>query len=324
MNKLFASISLDLDNQWSYMKTHGDPAWEDYPSYLDIFIPHVLEILARNNIKITFFVVGLDAVQEKNKPLLKLLVEHGHEIGNHSFRHEVWPHMYTRDELQNDISGAEESIIQATGKKPIGYRGPGFTWTADLLEILAQKGYVYDASTLPTFLGPLARAYYFWTSELTQEEKEQRKGIYGTFRDGFKPVKPYQWLLPSGNTLLEIPVTTIPIAKIPFHLSYLIYLCGFSKTLMLSYLKSALMLCKLTRTEPSFLLHPLDLISGEQIPELSFFPGMNVPVTEKVNIFETVLKELSQNFQLGNMSAHANTILAGNSVACKAIPREKK
>ena len=24
-----ASVSLDLDNQWSYMKTHGDPAWQD-------------------------------------------------------------------------------------------------------------------------------------------------------------------------------------------------------------------------------------------------------------------------------------------------------
>ena len=28
----YASLSLDLDNQWSYMKTHGDDGWESYPS----------------------------------------------------------------------------------------------------------------------------------------------------------------------------------------------------------------------------------------------------------------------------------------------------
>jgi hypothetical protein len=27
--KPLASLSLDLDNLWSYMKTHGDPGWED-------------------------------------------------------------------------------------------------------------------------------------------------------------------------------------------------------------------------------------------------------------------------------------------------------
>ena len=43
--KPLASISLDLDNLWSYMKTHGDPGWESFPSYLDTFIPLVLDLL---------------------------------------------------------------------------------------------------------------------------------------------------------------------------------------------------------------------------------------------------------------------------------------
>jgi hypothetical protein len=30
-----ASISLDLDNLWSYLKTQGAPGWESFPSYLD-------------------------------------------------------------------------------------------------------------------------------------------------------------------------------------------------------------------------------------------------------------------------------------------------
>ena len=34
-----ASISLDLDNLWSYLKTQGAPGWESYPSYLDQVVP---------------------------------------------------------------------------------------------------------------------------------------------------------------------------------------------------------------------------------------------------------------------------------------------
>ena len=43
-----ASVSLDVDNLWSYMKTHGDAGWEARPSYLDVFCPAALESLSRD------------------------------------------------------------------------------------------------------------------------------------------------------------------------------------------------------------------------------------------------------------------------------------
>ena len=88
MNKPLASLSLDLDNQWSYMKIHGEEGWEEYPSYLDIFVPYVLKILEELDLKITFFIVGQDADFEKNHSMLRSLAEAGHEIANHSFKHE--------------------------------------------------------------------------------------------------------------------------------------------------------------------------------------------------------------------------------------------
>ena len=45
MTKPLASLSLDLDNKWSYLKTHGDPGWESFPSYLDVVVPRVLDLL---------------------------------------------------------------------------------------------------------------------------------------------------------------------------------------------------------------------------------------------------------------------------------------
>lgn len=320
--KSIASISLDLDNLWSYMKTHGDPGWEKFPSYLDIFIPHVLDILDHLNLKITFFIVGQDAALDKNRNVLSLLTSKGHEVGNHSFHHEPWLHLYSKEQIRKEILEAEEQIIRVTGQKPVGFRGPGFSWSPELLEILVENKYLYDASTLPTYLGPLARMYYFWTSNFTQEEKDKRNGLFGSFRDGLRSVKPYCWQLDSGSDakLLEIPITTIPIIKTPFHLSYLLYLNRFSINLMSLYLKTALTLCRMTGTAPSFLLHPLDLLGGDQVPELSFFPGMDLSGKEKSEIFEKVLNELEQHFSLVNMSSHAKAILENQNHFMSVVP----
>jgi hypothetical protein len=307
--KPYASLSLDLDNQWSYMKTHGDEGWEDFPSYFDVLIPHALEVLERLELKITFFIVGQDVALEKNADALSLLTKHGHEVGNHSFHHEPWLHLRTKEQVEQEIIETEEHIVRVTGQKPRGFRGPGFSWSVDLLEILAARNYVFDASTLPMYIGPLARMYYFWTADLTKEEKQERKQLFGTFKEGLRPVNAYQWQLLSGRTILEIPVTTMPILKVPFHLSYLLYLSRFSQGLMTLYLKTALTLCRLTRTEPSFLLHPLDLLGGDQIPELAFFPGMDLNAAQKVQVFEKVLRELGKYFTLVPMSVHAKAIL---------------
>src|SRR6185369_10188375 len=96
--KPIASLSLDLDNKWSYMKTHGDKGWESFPSYLGIVVPRVLEFLKARNLKITVFVVGQDAALAKNREALGSLAAAGHEIGNHSFHHEPWLHLYTEPE----------------------------------------------------------------------------------------------------------------------------------------------------------------------------------------------------------------------------------
>lgn len=308
--KPLASISLDLDNQWSYMKIHGDEGWDKYPSYLDIFLPHVLDVLDELNLKITFFIVGKDTESEENRKYLRMITERGHETGNHSYHHESWLQTYSYDKIEKEIIAAEEAIAAATGQKPIGFRGPGFSWSYDLLEVLQKRNYLYDASTLPTWLGPLARMYYFWKSDLTKEEKKGRKELFGKFKDGLRRNKPYYHDLKNNQKLLEIPVTTTPVFRVPFHLSYLIYLDSISGFLMKAYLKSAILLCKITSTRPSYLLHPLDLIGGDKVSALAFFPGMNLTTDKKVKVFKYAIKTLQKNFDLANMSEFSKEYIA--------------
>ncbi len=300
-----ASVSLDLDDLWTYLRTHGDPAWERRPSYLAAFVPVVLDALDEVGATITFFLVGEDAARDANAGRLRLLAERGHEIANHTFSHDVWLHTYSETQVDEELARAEAAIAGATGRRTTGFRGPGFSWSPALLRVLARRGYQYDASTLPTFLGPLARRYFLATARLTLEERARRAALFGTFRDGLRPNGAYWWTLGGDRTLLELPVTTVPGLRTPFHLSYLMYLAGFSESLMRAYLHGALTLCRATGTEPSFLLHPLDLLGAGEAPGLAFFPGMRLSAAHKRRLFVRVLRALAAQFTLVPMTTHA-------------------
>ena len=306
--KPIASLSLDLDNKWSYMKTHGDAEWETFPTYLDVIVPRALAFMAERKLDITFFVVGQDAALEKNREAISSIAAAGHEIGNHSFNHEPWLHLYSKEELVEEFEKTEKAIFDATGKRTVGFRGPGYSLSPTVLEVMAERGYEYDCSTLPTYIAPLARAYYFFRSpEMSDEEREKRKKLFGKFSDGFRSLKPYSWQVGSGS-MIEIPVTTLPIFKTPIHASYLLYLSTFSKPAARIYWKTALAMCRMAGVQPSILLHPLDFLTGEDVPELKFFPAMNMPIEQKLALMAEFIDELAAKFTITTMREHARSL----------------
>ena len=312
MTKPLSSLSLDLDNEWSYMKTHGDPEWRKLPSYLDVVVPRVLEFLAkRDHQRITFFVVGQDAALKKNEEAIASISRAGHEIGNHSFHHEPWLHLYTPQQIVDELQSAEWHIERVTGYRPTGFRGPGYSMSDTLLTTLSKLGYTYDASSLPTFIGPLARAYYFMTAKLDDRQKQERQILFGTVRDAFRPLAPYRWGAKlEGGGLVEIPVTTMPLLRAPIHFSYILYLSRFSQSLALGYFRSALKLCELTRTQPSMLLHPLDFLGKEDLSTLQFFPGMDLGRERKLELMATLVDDLRARFHVVPMIEHARAAAA--------------
>jgi peptidoglycan/xylan/chitin deacetylase (PgdA/CDA1 family) len=312
--KPVASLSLDLDDLWTYLRTRGDPSWTARPSYLPVFVPRLLDELDRLDLRITVFVVGFDATRQANLPLLRSIAARGHELANHSFSHECWMHLHGRDRLHQELGRTEEALAAATGRTPVGFRGPGFSWSPLLIEVLAERGYRYDASTLPTFLGPLSRAYFLASAKLSAAERKRRAALFGSAREGFRPVAAYRWRLPRGGSLLEIPNTTIPVVKTPFHMSYLLYLRRFSRRLMLGYLRGALAACRIYRVQPTFLLHPLDLLSGAEVPQLSFFPGMSLSGEQKRNAVAEVLGLLAREYEVVTLGTHAERLLAAGGL----------
>ncbi len=296
-----ASISLDLDNLWSYLKTQGAPGWESFPSYLDMVVPRILDSLDRCGQRITFFIVGQDATIESNRAALKKIAEAGHEIANHSFMHEPWLHLYSREQLHEEIGGAENAIAAVTGQTTRGFRGPGFSTSALVRDVLAERGYAYDASIFPSALGPVSRLFFFLNSRLSAEEKAQRKGLYGKFSDAFGTLRPFAW----ENGLIEVPVTTMPLLRLPMHTTYLMFLAQKSEYLAKLYWNTAITLCRARAVAPSLLLHPTDFIDVQDVPQMSFFPGMKLPATRKIALVEHTIRSLQQHWQPGTMNEHA-------------------
>ena len=306
--KKLASLSLDLDNTWSYLKIHGDENWRNYPSHFPTFVPLILDLLKEFDLKITFFIVGQDAQIDENKVWLKQITDAGHEVGNHSYHHEPWIQNESFDDVYQELKTAHEAILDATGKAPIGYRGPGFSHSPSIFKAIQKLDYQFDASVLPTSIAPIARLYYKWNmKQLPKEEMEKRGKLFGGLSSALLPNTPFIWETDSGS-LLELPVTTTPCLRLPFHLSYLIWLLQYSETLSWSYLKANISLCKLFNISPSILLHPPDFLGKESLPGLTFFPGIKISSEKKVEFAKKVFRELKKNFDIAPMSEHVKSV----------------
>jgi hypothetical protein len=320
MSKTVASLSLDLDNKWSYLRAHGVVGWDKYPSYLDTVVPRVLAFCDEWNLRMTCFVVGRDAELPQNHDALRSIAHAGHEIGNHSWNHYPWMHTLDRKEIEREVAEGEWLILEATGQRPVGFRGPGYSFSEQLLAILASRGYMYDATILPTYIGPLARWYFCRHASRDAAERAAQRALFGRFREGFRSMRPHMCSTDWGS-IVEIPVTTCPIVKLPMHMTYLLHLWQFSPRLTKLYMNMALAACRLLRIGPTVLLHPLDFLGAEDDSDLRFFPGMNVPRAAKQELIAGMMSQLTASFQMGTMREQAEHLRA--RVKAAAAPRRK-
>lgn len=296
-----ASITIDLDNLWAYLKTQGRGGWQDYPSYLPVVVPRILEALDRHQVRATFFIVGRDATRGENAAPLRAIADAGHEIACHSFDHEPCLHLYTKAELKAEFDQAEEAIAAATGQQPRGFRGPGFSCSDDVRACLVERGYRYDSSSFPTFLGPLARLYFHLSAKLPQEERQRRSGLYGGLKQGLATLRPHR--LDSG--LVEFPVTTMPVARVPMHQTYLLFLAQLSLPLARLFWGVARGTCSLFSLPPTLLLHPTDFLDLDDEPRMDFFPGMKLPRQTKLDLIDLVLRTVTTRHPVATLAERA-------------------
>ena len=155
-----ATLSLDLDDVWAYLRTRGDRDWESAPSVLPLAVDRLLPVLDGLGLRITVFVVGRDAGRPEGREAIRALADAGHEIASHSQLHRGELAALPAAEVEADLREAADGIEAITGRRPTGFRCPSFGSSPALVRSLVEGGYAYDASVLPTSLAPLLRLYY--------------------------------------------------------------------------------------------------------------------------------------------------------------------
>lgn len=299
-----ASLSLDLDNLWAYLRTRGDQNWHAMPSFFDLAIPRLREFFAAQEWLITIFVVGQDLELTGHRALFESLVSAGHEIGNHSYTHRIDFHRLDTEAVVAELATTERLLESVGASRPSGFRGPSFRLSPAVIEVLAARGYTYDASTFPTVVGPLARRYLAKRSKTTPAPDQDHDGVFGSWRDGLRPLKPYRWR--SGDcTVMEIPVTTFPFARTPIHFTYINFIADKSPRSAEAYFAAALMACRLTGTAPSLLLHATDFIGSDDSACPRFLPGMKRTSGAKIAFLRQLLQRYYDQFDVMPLASFA-------------------
>jgi polysaccharide deacetylase family protein (PEP-CTERM system associated) len=114
-------------------------------------VGHVLDLLDEYSAKATFFVVGW--VAEKHPLVIREIVARGHDVGCHSYWHQLLFSM-TPSQFRDDTRRARTAIEQVIGRAVNGYRAPFFSITpktAWAIDVLSDEGFLYDSSIFPVY-----------------------------------------------------------------------------------------------------------------------------------------------------------------------------
>ncbi|WP_025697101.1 polysaccharide deacetylase family protein, partial [Paenibacillus forsythiae] len=114
--------------------------FDDGPSAVT---PKVLEILRREGVKATFFVLGDQA--KVHPVLINAIREQGNAIGNHTYNHNYKDLYSGFTHFWSQIKRTEETIRQITGERPQLVRAPGGTaghFDDTYFHLMKQAGYL--------------------------------------------------------------------------------------------------------------------------------------------------------------------------------------
>lgn len=146
------SISIDLED-WYQGLTSTSRHIDQWPKYEDRILEsseRILDILARANVKATFFVLGY--VADTFPKLVQKVAEAGHEIALHGYHHRSVKDL-TPDQFRLEIKRGRNIVEEISGKQVIGFRAPMFSINGSslwALECLNDMGFRYDSSVYPT------------------------------------------------------------------------------------------------------------------------------------------------------------------------------
>lgn len=123
--------------------------WSSYESRVEGSTRTVLELLAENNVRGTFFILGW--VAERHPDLVREIQSAGHEIASHGYNHRLIYEMTPR-EFREDVRKSKIILEDIAGVSVKGFRATSYSVVKETLwalDILIEEGFLYDSSIYP-------------------------------------------------------------------------------------------------------------------------------------------------------------------------------
>jgi peptidoglycan-N-acetylglucosamine deacetylase len=136
------ALSIDLDALRQYRRIHGmadaRPASGADTVYTRA-VPRFAELCARLGARGTAFCVGEDLSHPEAANAIRDLAAAGHEIGNHTWSHDYALVRRDAATIAAEVRHGAEAVAAACGRRPAGFRAPGYALSAPLLAAAAGK-----------------------------------------------------------------------------------------------------------------------------------------------------------------------------------------
>jgi hypothetical protein len=207
-------------------------------------------------------------------------------MGNHTYGH---PYGLTRlgsEEMRAELERGQSAIEAATGRRPLGFRAPGYTVTDELLGIAEHLGFRYDSSVFP--------CPWYWGAKGAAMGAIRLRGrrshsVLDTPHVLRAPRRPYRIGHPywkKGSGLLELPIQVTRGLRLPF--------IGTSLTMAGDTV--ARQLTRAVAGEPlvNLELHGIDVLDADDgLGALARYqPDVKIPHRRKLATFASIFKIL--------------------------------
>jgi len=157
--------------------------WDHLPCRVEANTGKVLDLLAANGARATFFVLGW--VAERYPALIRRIVGEGHELACHGRDH-TRVTQQTPEQFREDVRDSKALLEQLGGVAVQGYRAASYSIGATnlwALTVLQEEGFRYSSSIYPI--------------------RHDLYGMPGAPRFAFHPQQ--------AERLLEVPITTVTV-----------------------------------------------------------------------------------------------------------------
>jgi peptidoglycan/xylan/chitin deacetylase (PgdA/CDA1 family) len=277
------SVSVDLDGLGCYAAIHGLPAPRGEAALAAVpvvAVDRLCELFHRHRLRATFFAIGGELEIPGAAAALRRAASAGHEIASHSFAHDYALSRRPQAEIEDDLSRAEAAIEKAVGRRPRGFRAPGYTLSPALLAALRARGTLYDSSLLPSPSYAVAKAA---AMALHAIRGRRSRSILGAPGQLFGPREPH---VRAG--VRELPISTLRLLRLP--------VIGTLALALGTPFSSALVKGGFAGGHLNLELHGIDALdpTDDIPPELpALQPGLRIPAAQKLARLELLL-ELSR------------------------------